>query len=210
MKLFLFAAAATVAFAVPTFAQMADGPAGKMMRSTTRADAEARAKAHFAKMDLNHDGFVTPEEIHAGIDQRMAAHRGEAFDRLDTDHNGTITREEFSARPDGPAGGRIVERRVERTTPDGDKDGKPGMRMMMHQGGPGGGHMMMMTDTDKDGRISEAESVVGALKMFDMADANHDGTVTIEERKSAMQAFSARMHDGAMGDMPPTPPAPAG
>jgi Ca2+-binding EF-hand superfamily protein len=69
--------------------------------------------------------------------------------------------------------------------------------------------MMMMTDTDHDGRISQAEAVAGALKLFDQTDTNHDGTVTPEERRAAMQAWGAKMREH-MGDMPPPPAPPAG
>ncbi len=215
MKLFLFAAAATVAFAVPTSAQLHDN-AGKWAQPTTRAEAEAKAKAYFADRDTNHDGFVTPEEIRAGIEARMGKMQDMAFDRMDTDRNGAISREEFTARRGGPGRPRIAERRIERMSPDGARGGAaPGKRemrvMMMHKDGAGGGHvmMMMMTDTDKDGRISEAEAVSGALKMFDQTDTNRDGMVTMEERHAAMQAWGAKMR-ARMGDMPPPPPPPAG
>jgi Ca2+-binding EF-hand superfamily protein len=205
--------AAVAAFAMPAVAQMADGP-GKLYTQTTRADAEAKARAKFAERDTNHDGFITPEEIRVGIEARMGKMQDMAFDRIDADKNGAISREEFTARRDHPGGPRIVERRIERMAPDDVKDGPaPGkgeMRvMMMHKGGPDGGHMMMMTDADHDGRISQAEAVAGALKLFDQTDTNHDGTVTPEERHAAMQAWGAKMHEH-MGDMPPPPPPPAG
>lgn len=204
--------AGIAALAIPAVAQMAAGP-GKLFTPTTRADAEAKAKARFAERDTNHDGYITPEEIRAGVEARMGKMRDMAFDRIDTDKNGSISREEFMAHHDGFGGKRIVERRIERMSPDGTKDGAPGKRemrvMMMHKGGLGGDHMIMMSDTDKDGRISQAEAVAGALKMFDQADTNHDGTVTMEERHAAMEAWGAKMR-ARMGDMPPPPPPPAG
>ncbi|HTI31365.1 MAG TPA: EF-hand domain-containing protein [Sphingomonas sp.] len=202
MKAILLGAAAVLA--MPALAQMADRPAGRWAQPTTRADAEAKAKAHFAERDTNHDGFITPEEIRAGAEARMGKMRDMAFDRLDADHNGSISREEFMARPQMD---RMVERRIERGGPDGAGEHHAMHVVMMQHGGPGGDHMMMMADTDHDGKISQAEAVAGALKMFDGADANHDGTVTPDERHTAMEAWGAKMHD-RMGDMMPPPPPP--
>ena len=210
--------AAVAALAVPVVAQMHDGPGGKWMQPTTRAEAEAKARAHFAERDTNHDGFITRDEIRAGVEARMGKMQDMAFDRIDTDKNGTISREEFTARRDHPGGPRIVERRIERMTPDAVKDGPaPGGRemrvMMMHRGGAGGGHMIMMTDSDKDGRISQAEAVAGALKMFDQADTNHDGTVTHEERGAAMRDWVMKMRETRggepLGKMPRLPVNPS-
>jgi 5-hydroxyisourate hydrolase-like protein (transthyretin family) len=217
MKAILMGASLAV-FAVPAMAQMAGGPAGRFTAPTTRAEAEAKAKERFAERDTNHDGFITADEIHADIMARMGERKDASFDRIDTDHNGTISREEYSARPAGPGGPRIVERHVERVTPDANGNVVPPKRdmrvMMMHKGGPDGGGMIMMSDTDHDGRISQAEAVAGALKLFDETDTNHDGTVTMDERRAAMEAWGAKMGKmhGPMGDMPPppAPPSPAG
>lgn len=43
-------------------------------------------------------------------------------------------------------------------------------------------------DTDTDGRVSQSEFVAAALQRFDRTDANHDGTLTGEEVRAAMQA----------------------
>lgn len=210
MKAILFAAAATVAFAVPTIAQMQGGPAGQWTSPTTRAEAEAKARARFADTDANKDGFVTTDEIHARVEHHMAEARGRSFDRVDTDHNGTITREEYSAGRDAPDGPRIVVRRVERMSPEGAHGDKPEHRemrvMMMHKGGVDGGGMIMMTDTDKDGRISQAEAISGALKLFDQTDTDHDGSLSMEERTDAMRAWGAKMHDAPLADPPLLPP----
>ncbi|CAM3107946.1 hypothetical protein SPAN111604_04000 [Sphingomonas antarctica] len=209
--LLLATAAGLTTLALPALAQMAGGPAAEWARAVTRTQAEQEARAEFALADINKDGFVTPDEIHAAAETRMAAHRARAFDRLDTNHDGAVSREEFTARPAGPDGMMAGH-----PTAPGGPDRMMGHHvMMMHHGGPGAGHMMM-ADGDKDGRISQAEAVSGALKRFDLLDANHDGTVTPEERRAAMQAWAAkmrehggRMHGAPMGDMPPPPP-PAG
>ncbi len=216
MRVLLIAGAAGLAtYALPTLAQMAGGPVAAWGRAVTRTQAEEEARARFALADINKDGYVTRDEIRAGIEARLTEHRNMAFDRIDADHDGKITREEFSSRANGPAAPRIVERRLERVSPDGAAKKDPrGMHVMMTRSGrPGGG--MMMSDTDKDGRISQAEAVGVALKRFDQIDSDHDGTVTPQERGAAMQDWRTRMREwggkmraGSPGDLPLAPPPP--
>lgn len=103
-----------------------------------------------------------------------------AFERLDTNKDGTISRDEF-------AKGREVriERRIVRGGPEGADRG-PGKRMQWrHRGrGMGGGRMIVMSDTDRDGRITLGEAEAMALQHFDQMDTNKDGRVTVEERRA--------------------------
>ena len=46
-----------------------------------------------------------------------------------------------------------------------------------------GGHLFEMADTNRDGRVSLAEAQAAALAHFDKADTNHDGKITPDERK---------------------------
>ena len=160
-KAMLIGGIAIVALAVPAIAQMAkpDRPA------QTRAEAEAKVRSHFAMIDADKDGFVTAQDMNA---MRGAA-MGKMFERMDTDKNGSVSRAEFDAMH---AGGKHR------------MGGGNGMKM-----GRGGGRMMMMADTDKDGRVALTEAVNGALAMFDRADANKDGTLTAEERRTARQTM---------------------
>jgi Ca2+-binding EF-hand superfamily protein len=66
-----------------------------------------------------------------------------------------------------------------------------GMGMMMM--GKGGG-MFERADADKDGRVSLAEALAVPMAMFDKADTNKDGTVTPEERKAAHQKMREAWH----------------
>ncbi|MBA3896131.1 MAG: EF-hand domain-containing protein [Sphingomonadaceae bacterium] len=187
MNKMILTSAAVVALAVPAAAQVAmhhdmDGP-------TTRADAEAKVRAQFAKMDANHDGFVTREEVQASMEAMMAEHRTDAFDAIDANHDGSISRDEFMAHRPG-AGGMHTEMRAE--------NGARGMgghrMMMMREGDPNAGFgMFVMADGDKDGRVSLKEALDATLARFDQADANHDGTLTPEERRGAMEAMRAEM-----------------
>ena len=67
------------------------------------------------------------------------------------------------------------------------KDGKEVRKhvMRMHGRGPFGAHMIVMADTDKDGKITQAEAEALALQHFDRMDTNKDGQVTREERRAA-------------------------
>ena len=131
----------------------------------TRAQAQARAETMFAKMDANKDGTVDQAD--------RIAMKAQMFDRMDADHNGSISRAEFDAMHANHAG---------------RGGGEMGARMA-HGGKHGGmrGHRAMM---GKDGSpMTEQAFVDRALGMFDKADANHDGTVTVAERKAAFEAM---------------------
>jgi hypothetical protein len=46
-----------------------------------------------------------------------------------------------------------------------------------------GGHMFDMADANHDGRVSLAEAQAAALAHFDKADLNHDGKITPDEHQ---------------------------
>jgi Ca2+-binding EF-hand superfamily protein len=226
------AAAAIVAF-VPAIAQtappappgVAEGTAPgprietrihrtPMMKAETRNDMVAHAREMFGKLDSNKDGYVTKEEaeaahhamadaIHDKFAKRFAdgdfphPDRGAMFDKLDTNKDGSITRQEFMA-----AQPQFKERRVivMRDGPgDGDQpvelDGGPGEPhvkiMRMHGMGGMPGHMFESADANHDGRVSLEEMTNAAIQHFDAADANHDGTLTPEERMQMHQRMKA-------------------
>jgi Ca2+-binding EF-hand superfamily protein len=162
-------------------------------RVVTRADMDARVRAHFAQLDTNRDGYVTTEEMsamrsvrgmHGGDGEgRIEEHvmRGNpaaAFDRIDANHDGSISRDEFAKGREVTVEKRVITR--------GGAPGAPGlpMRLKMHGGLMGAG-LLRMADTDKDGRVSLAEATSGAMQHFDMMDANRDGRLTPEERQAA-------------------------
>lgn len=161
----------------------------------TRDEMIAKAREHFAMMDKNKDGVLTQDEM-GGMDDGkmgdgpMAGHdmamrdmppmpdANAAFDRMDTNKDGVLSRDEF-------AKGREVriERRIV-TKDDGMKGGgQRGTAMWphMHQRGS---RMFQMADTNNDGKVTLAEAEAMAAKHFDTMDANHDGKVTPEERKA--------------------------
>ena len=73
--------------------------------------------------------------------------------------------------------GGMVERRFH--TLDRDADGKITSDEL-----PRSDSRLMALDLDKDGSISAIEWSEGMIGRFDKMDANHDGTVTSEERAS--------------------------
>lgn len=174
----------------------------------TRDEVSQHVARLFARLDANHDGYITREEadaIHARMEAAMArmgdvekrltergvfiGDRGAMFDRLDKNHDNNISREEFMA-----GSGGHNERVMIMRGPDGSPGmpgmhamgGMDGMRMHMHGMGMGmaglTGRMFEIADANHDGRVSLAEAQAAALQHFDKADLNHDGKITPDER----------------------------
>ena len=203
----------------------------------TRDEVVRHVREMFAKLDANHDGFITRDEVEAfhrkfagmaemgramaakGRDMgemgREMAHRFDGhdmpmpdrsamFDKLDTNHDGVISRQEFmAAKPE------VHERRMIVMREDGAAGApEPGMMAMhmhamagmhehmgMHAGMGFGAHLFEMADTNHDGRVSLAEAEAAALAHFDKADLDHDGKITPEERAQA-HAMMREHHPG--------------
>jgi Ca2+-binding EF-hand superfamily protein len=171
----------------------------------TRDEVVAHVRDVFARLDTNHDGYLTREELDAARDKMMSMHgdmekkfaergtseRNAMFDKLDTNHDGTISRQEFMAGQSQMREQRIFIMRHDGGAPGvpASAPGGPGTKMRMHGMGMDGfaGHMFEMADTNKDGRVSLAEAQAAALAHFDKADLNHDGKLTPEERQQAHQ-----------------------
>ena len=195
----------------------------------TRDEIVTHVRAMFDRLDTNHDGYITRDEMSA-IESRMAGmhdkmmgmhermktmrfnvedrvdgghprvDRGAMFDRLDTNHDGVISRQEFmAARP------QVGERRIMVMRDGGHMRGMPmpempkmhgerGMMMPMHGMGMGGmgAHLFEMADTNHDGRVSLHEAEAVALAHFDKADLNHDGKITPDERQQVRQIRTER------------------
>jgi len=183
----------------------------------TRDEAVKHVREMFAKLDLNHDNIVTREEVDAfhqkmmgamsmggDMEKRLGDHgimmgdRNQIFDRLDANHDGSISRQEFtSAQP------QVRQERVMiiRNGPDGaspapgEPGGMDGMRMRMQGGGMGRGfegRLFDIADANHDGRLTLQEAEAAALAHFDKADLNHDGKITPEERAQAHALRRAR------------------
>jgi len=184
----------------------------------TRAQAQARVAKTFARLDTNHDGYITPAEVDALDAQRARKREARAqqfdpskvFDRIDRDHDGKITVTEAAARRGHRSGASAVQSHAAGFTgmfarADANKDGvvtraefeSTGEQLrarMQHLASARGGAsgLFANADANKDGRISEAELEQDVLARFDRMDLNHDGTVTPEERQQSRSLFKVR------------------
>jgi hypothetical protein len=215
------AAAAMIGLA-PAVAQTAQ-PAPQVFvqripaKAHTRAEVGTHVRAMFERLDTNRDGYVTKAEAQAArvnrgdraerIINRMrqrgvvqgaggAPNRGAMFDRLDTNRDGNISRSEFESAPP-----RQERRVVIHTNRDGA--GAPGaMRGMrgMRMGGMGmgglRGAMFDMADANRDGRVTLQEATAAAYRHFDMADVNRDGQITSDERMQMRQRMRTERRPG--------------
>lgn len=208
-KLVLLSGAALLAVAGVAAAQPGDRPGPDA--DITRQQVIDRADQAFARMDADHDGRFTREEARAMGEHRRAEMQGRMFDRLDANHDGNISRDEFAQAhamrggrggrgghhrgmmrmgppPGGPDGARGPGGPEMGPPPPGGPDGArgPGMR------GPGmrGGRMF-----GEQGFITREQMRERALARFDRADADHDGTLTAAERRSAREQMRERFRE---------------
>ena len=216
--------ATALMLAVPAIAQMQVPPqiappmAQRMDMTQTRDQAVARVREHFARMDVNRDGFVAGDEMksmrgqHQGMGamgerrgrggNRMAmngamGNPGAAFDRLDANRDGMISRDEFAKAREMRVERKVVISGAPGAGMVGEHRGMNKMHRMngggrgMGGGRMGGGGMMRMADLDRDGRVSLQEATTSALQRFDRVDANRDGRITPDERRQQREQRKA-------------------
>ena len=187
----LLASAAAIAQVAPA----PTAPQAKAAKVHTRAEVQAKIAEHFARLDTNRDGAVTKAEADAARTALRAQFAERREDR----------REQAFERLDGNRDGAIsraewdahqTQRQQRVATRDRDGDGRRDGRRF-HGGGMHslGGHMFEMADANKDGRVTLQEAQAAALRHFDMADANRDGQITPDERQQLRQ----RMRDQHRG-----------
>ena len=187
----LLASAAAIAQVAPATSS-AVAPAAKVH---TRAEVQSKIALHFAKLDTNRDGSLTKAEADAAR-QAMRAQRGErkAERREDRRENAF---ERFDSNRDGAISraewdAASAQRAQRMASRDRDGDGRPDSRKQ-GRGGMGalGGHMFQVADGNSDGRVTLQEAQAAALRHFDMADVNRDGQITPDERKQMRQRMRA-------------------
>ena len=203
MKAYLLgAAAAAVALAVvPALAQVAPAPAPAPQvhrapmaaKVQTRAEVQAKVAEHFARLDTNRDGFVTRAEADAVREQRrekLVERRQERRGQM-FDRLDT-NRDGALSRSEFEAGGGRREQRIAR------REGRPGAMHAMRamRMGPLHGRMFETADANRDGRVSLQEATDAALRHFDSADLNRDGQITREERIQVRQRLRAERRPG--------------
>lgn len=182
-----------------------------------RSDVAGHVERMFRSLDLNRDGFVTKDEIakeQSQFEERMSktapTRAAKMFDRLDANHDGQIT----SAEADAARSARkaAVAKRPKPShssslfaEADTNKDGivtraefdsatASGKIKLRHSRMRGSAMIRMFdaADANKDGRVSLEEAQAAALQRFDAADLNHDGVLTPDERRQASKAERAK------------------
>lgn len=157
-------------------AQNADRP-DRAMRADADGDGRiSRAEfvegriARLTAIDANRDGSVSAEERQSGRDTRRNQGVSARFETLDKDGNGALSREEFAAG---------AEMR-------GTRAGHGGRHGMGGRGGHGGGHGggERGPRAEAGGPLSIAEMTTRRAAQFDRIDADHNGFVTLAERRA--------------------------
>lgn len=164
----------------------------------TRAEVGAQVQTLFARLDVNRDGFVTRDEARGG----RAALRPDRADRRNRradvrgPERGSQGRMATFDRLDTDRNGvlsrdefaRGSEFRADRRS--ARLEGKGELR-----GGRGAmnlaGRMFDLADANRDGRVSIQEATAAAYQRFDTADLNRDGQLTREERRQSRQRLRA-------------------
>ncbi|MEZ5655022.1 MAG: EF-hand domain-containing protein [Sphingobium sp.] len=188
-KAVLIASAALAAIAVPAIAAHHEGDGGHkmMMADMTKADVEAKLKERFAMVDTDKDGAITKEEIKAQRAAKRAERMDAHFKKMDADGNGSISRAEFdTAHAD--RGGKM---KMAMRDGGGDRDGHRKMGHRGHHGMKMGGKMFDMADANNDGKVTMAEAKTAAMTHFDKVDADKNGTITSQERMDYWKAKKA-------------------
>ncbi len=141
-----------------------------MAQPVTQADFVARRVERLRAADADRNGTVTAEEMRAAAQAKRAGARNAMFDRLDANKDGAISRAEFDApRAEGQRAGRG------------------------HGGGMHRGAQRMGRSGEGRAPIVIAEAERRATETFTQLDADHNGTLTLEERRAGMQARRVEM-----------------
>ena len=156
----------------------------------TRADVQAHVGKHVRAARRQQRRLITKAEADAAQAQFATRAKQRMADR---GSNCEAARSSAStANKDGQVSrqefdaGRVAREQREALRQPGEHAG--GSVYLHRKGGMGfGGRMFDMADINKDGRVSLAEAQQAALQHFDRADLNRDGTLTPEERRQSRQ-----------------------
>ena len=213
MKSYMIAAAAMLGGTAALAQTVPATPPARPMADhvMTRAETVQMVRDHFARFDSDRDGAISTAEITAHRGQRMAMRSapggqphvmvrkraardpGAAFDRLDSNKDGMISRDEFTKGREMRIEKRVVRHEKIR---EARTDGKLGGVGMHRMGRMGGARMIVMADSNHDGRITLPEAEAMALQHFDRMDANHDGSVTPAERGAGRRIIIKEIREG--------------
>lgn len=208
-KLTLALSTAALAISGAAFAQPSPGMQRAPQGDLTRAQAQQRAEAMFARMDANKDGTVNEAD--------RAARKAAMFDRLDANRDGSITKAEMAT-----AHAARADKRDGRKAQRADTAAAKGPAMTDAQKAERRDAMFARIDTDGNGAVSRAEFdamqgmrdgkvgkrggkamarmdgavdrqafVARALERFDRLDADKNGVATTTERKALRDQWKA-------------------
>ena len=152
----------TLGLASPVIAQATKSPprpapAAPAPPSIPRTTFIANMNSEFGRIDANHDGKATRQEIEAfqraSALQAMQARNRAIFNQLDTNHDGQLSPAEFARFTASPPAANAAP-------------------------------LLQRFDTNHDGVISEVEYRAGTLANFDRLDADKDGVVSPAEMRA--------------------------
>lgn len=182
---------------------MIDRSEAEARNAARRADRQAR---RFARMDTNDDGEISIAER----DTLRSGRRGSLRDRMIVENRnmrGQVTPEmQAQLQPGSPqtdssadrpnAANRAERRNAAWAAADADSNGAlsrseyDSMANTRHQRRAArGSRLFDRADTNDDGLLSLEEISAGPLAMFERADADNDGLVTRAERRAARRAM---------------------
>src|SRR5690242_4796631 len=190
----------------------------------SRADASAHVQKMFSALDLNRDGFITKDELTASqakFDDKMSKsapkRAATLFNRLDSNHDGQVTLAEIEAAHSARLAARGEQAKPSKRHPsssllrlgDANKDGiltraefdtaVASGKLKPHHSKMRGSQLVRLfdsADANRDGRLSLDEARQAMLQRFDAADANRDGVLTPDERRQASKAERAKRRAG--------------
>jgi Ca2+-binding EF-hand superfamily protein len=175
-------------------------------QSASQLTRNAFQPPSFASLDKNGDNSLTLSELELNVPKGASSAQGKSraealFSAMDSDSNGSVTSSEKDAFD--------VQMANRRQT----------MAFMAQQmSAPSNADIFADTDTDSDGLVSLAElgaddaatsiSSEGLQKLFDLIDADGDGSITESESSEFLDAVKTALQDtsSATGSPPPGGP----
>ena len=189
----IFAGAAALA-AVPAISQPAAPPTAPVAAPQSRAQVVDHVRAMFARLDGNRDGVLTKAEAQAGRamhGRRAGQNAVRQRDPARVAQRQAQAFDRFDANRDGAISraewNAMSAQRQQRRFAKGDKARGP---RMTRRGL--GGRMFDVADVNRDGRVTIVEAQNAALQRFDRMDVNRDGQISPEERRQMRQQMRAQ------------------